>query len=141
MDVVCIFVNDIVDVEVIRIMVVNGVKLFVFCCVGYNNVDLKVVVDNGVIVVCVFVYFLYVVVEYIVVLMFLFNWKILWVLWCIWDGNFLLYGLLGFDMYGKIVGIIGMGKIVKILIYILKGFGMNILVYDFYLDYNFVREN
>ena len=44
-------------------------------------------------------------------------------------------------MHGKTVGIIGTGKIAKILIQILRGFGMNILAYDLYPDYNFAREH
>ena len=43
-------------------------------------------------------------------------------------------------MHGKTAGIIGTGKIAKILIHILKGFGMNVLAYDLYPDYNFARE-
>ena len=57
------------------------------------------------------------------------------------DGNFSLHGLMGFDMHGKTAGIIGTGKIAKILIQILRGFGMNILAYDLYPDYNFAREH
>ena len=60
--------------------------------------------------------------------------------WRTKDGNFSLHGLMGFDMHGKTAGIIGTGKIAKILIHILKGFGMNILAYDLYPDYNFARE-
>ncbi|MCS3283926.1 hypothetical protein NXV73_17780 [Bacteroides salyersiae] len=48
---------------------------------------------------------------------------------------------MGFDMHGKTAGIIGTGKIAKILIHILRGFGMNIPAYDVYPDYNFAREN
>ena len=57
------------------------------------------------------------------------------------DGNFSLHGLMGFDMHGKTAGIIGTGKIAKILIQILRGFGMNVLAYDLYPDYNFAREH
>ena len=39
-DVVCIFVNDTADAEVIRAMADNGVKLLALRCAGYNNVDL-----------------------------------------------------------------------------------------------------
>lgn len=60
--------------------------------------------------------------------------------WRTKDGNFSLHGLMGFDMHGKTAGIIGTGKIAKILIHILKGFGMNVLAYDLYPDYNFARE-
>ena len=47
---------------------------------------------------------------------------------------------MGFDMHGKTIGIIGTGKIAKILIKILKGFGMHILAYDLYPDYKFAEE-
>ena len=79
--------------------------------------------------------------EYTVALMLSLNRKIPRASWRTRDGNFSLHGLLGFDMHGKTAGIIGTGKIAKILIHILKGFGMNILAYDLYPDYNFAREN
>ena len=116
-DAVCIFVNDTADAEVIRTMAANGVKLLALRCAGYNNVDLKAA------------------------LMLSLNRKIPRASWRTRDGNFSLHGLLGFDMHGKTAGIIGTGKIAKILIHILKGFGMNILAYDLYPDYNFAREN
>jgi D-lactate dehydrogenase len=55
------------------------------------------------------------------------------------EGNFKLNGLMGFDMYGKTAGIIGMGRIAKELIKILRGFGMNILAYDVYPDKEFAE--
>jgi len=48
---------------------------------------------------------------------------------------------MGFDMYGKTVGLIGMGKIAKELIKILRGFGMNVLAYDLYPDREFAAEH
>lgn len=56
------------------------------------------------------------------------------------DGNFALRGLLGFDMYGKTAGVVGMGRIAKELIKILKGFGMNIMAYDLYPDLDFAKQ-
>ena len=111
-DAVCIFVNDTADAEVIRQMAANGVKLLALRCAGYNNA-----------------------------LMLSLNRKIPRATWRTRDGNFSLHGLLGFDMYGKTAGIIGTGKIAKKLITILRGFGMNILAYDLYPDYNFAREH
>ena len=137
----CIFVNDTADAEVIRTMAANGVKLLALRCAGYNNVDLKAAADNGVTVVRVPAYSPYAVAEYTVALMLSLNRKIPRASWRTRDGNFSLHGLLGFDMHGKTAGIIGTGKIAKILIHILKGFGMNILAYDLYPDYNFAREN
>ena len=140
-DAVCIFVNDTADAEVIRTMAANGVKLLALRCAGYNNVDLKAAAENGVTVVRVPAYSPYAVAEYTVALMLSLNRKIPRASWRTRDGNFSLHGLLGFDMHGKTAGIIGTGKIAKILIHILKGFGMNILAYDLYPDYNFAREN
>ena len=136
----CIFVNDTADAEVIRQMAANGVKLLALRCAGYNNVDLKAAAENGITVVRVPAYSPYAVAEYTVALMLSLNRKIPRALRTR-DGNFSLHGLLGFDMYGKTAGIIGTGKIAKKLITILRGFGMNILAYDLYPDYNFAREH
>lgn len=140
-DVVCIFVNDTANAEVIRLMAANGVKLLALRCAGYNNVDLKAAAEYGIAVVRVPAYSPYAVAEYTVALMLSLNRKIHRAAWRTREGNFSLHGLLGFDMHGKTAGIIGTGKIAKKLISILRGFGMNILAYDLYPDYNFAREN
>lgn len=140
-DVVCIFVNDTANAEVIRLMAANGVKLLALRCAGYNNVDLKAAAECSITVVRVPAYSPYAVAEYTVALMLSLNRKIHRAAWRTREGNFSLHGLLGFDMHGKTAGIIGTGKIAKKLISILRGFGMNILAYDLYPDYNFAREN
>ena len=140
-DAVCIFVNDTADAEVISTLAANGVKLLALRCAGYNNVDIDAAVANGITVVRVPAYSPYAVAEYTVALMLSLNRKIPRASWRTRDGNFSLHGLMGFDMHGKTAGIIGTGKIAKILIHILRGFGMNILAYDVYPDYNFAREN
>ena len=139
-DVVCIFVNDTADAEVIRAMADNGVKLLALRCAGYNNVDLTATVGRMK-VVRVPAYSPYAVAEFTVALMLSLNRKIPRATMRTRDGNFSLHGLMGFDMHGKTAGIIGTGKIAKILIQILRGFGMNILAYDLYPDYNFAREH
>ena len=140
-DVVCIFVNDTANAEVIRLMAANGVKLLALRCAGYNNVDLKAAAECGIAAVRVPAYSPYAVAAYTVALMLSLNRKIHRASWRTREGNFSLHGLLGFDMHGKTAGIIGTGKIAKKLISILRGFGMNILAYDLYPDYNFAREN
>lgn len=72
-DVVCIFVNDDVCCEILIELKEVGVEILVLCCVGFNNVDLKVVKELGILVVCVLVYLFEVVVEYIVGMMMSFN--------------------------------------------------------------------
>ena len=78
--------------------------------------------------------------EYAVALMLSLNRKIYRAVNRTRDGNFKLKGLLGFDMYDKTAGLIGMGRIAKELIKILRGFGMNVLAYDLYPDHEFAKQ-
>lgn len=138
-DAVCIFVNDTADEEVINELVANGVKILALRAAGYNNVDLKAA-QGKLPVVRVPAYSPYAVAEYTLALMLSLNRKINRAYWRTRDGNFSLNGLMGFDMHGKTVGIIGTGKIAKILIHILNGFGMRILAYDIYPDEEFAKK-
>ena len=138
-DAVCTFVNDTADAAVIDAMADNGVKLLALRCAGFNNVDLEAA-KGKLPVVRVPAYSPYAVAEYSLALMLSLNRKIHRAYWRTRDGNFSLNGLMGFDMHGKTVGIIGTGKIAKILIRILKGLGMHILAYDVYPDYKFAEE-
>ena len=139
-DAVCIFVNDTANREVIRSLKENGVKLLALRCAGFNNVDLKAAEEADLPIVRVPQYSPYAVAEHAVALMLSLNRKIHRAYWRTRDGNFSLHGLMGFDMNGKTAGIIGTGKIARILIRILKGFGMNILAYDPYPDQRFAEE-
>lgn len=131
---VCIFVNDDGSCLVLEELKKYGVKYIVLCCVGFNNVDFDVVKELGLKVVCVLVYDLEVVVEYVIGMMMMLNCCIYCVYQCICDVNFFLEGLIGFIMYGKTVGVIGIGKIGVVMLCILKGFGMCLLVFDLYLS-------
>ena len=134
-DVVCIFVNDTADAAVIDAMVDNGVKLLALRCAGFNKAA-----KGKLPVVRVPAYSPYAVAEYSLALMLSLNRKIHRAYWRTRDGNFSLNGLMGFDMHGKTIGIIGTGKIARILIRLLKGFGMRILAYDLYPDMKFAGE-
>ena len=138
-DAVCIFVNDMADAKVIDAMVGNGVKLLALRCAGFNNVDLEAA-KGRLPVVRVPAYSPYATAEFSVALMLSLNRKINRAYWRTRDGNFSLNGLMGFDMYGKTVGIVGTGKIARILIHILKGFGMHVLAYDLFPDEKYARE-
>lgn len=140
-DAVCIFVNDIADAPIIEGMAANGVKLLALRMAGFNNVDLRAARETGIKVVRVPAYSPYAVAEYAVALMLALDRKIHRAYWRTRDGNFSLHGLMGFDMHGKTVGIIGTGKIARILIKILNGFGMKILAYDLYPDFKFAADN
>ncbi|WP_299353699.1 2-hydroxyacid dehydrogenase [uncultured Porphyromonas sp.] len=140
-EVVCIFVNDDVDAELIQHLKDNGVRLIALRCAGYNNVDIAAAQRAGIAVVRVPAYSPHAVAEYAVALMLSLNRKIQRASWRTRDGNFSLNGLMGFDMYGKTLGVIGTGKIAKVLIGILRGFGMKILAYDLYPDHAFAEAN
>ena len=90
-----IFVNDVADAEVIRVMAANGVKLLALRCAGFNNVDLDAAAAAGITVVRVPAYSPYAVAEYTVTLMLSLNRKIPRASWRTKDGNFSLHGLMG----------------------------------------------
>lgn len=138
-DAVCIFVNDMADASVIDALVANGVKILALRCAGFNNVDLDAA-EGRLPVVRVPAYSPYAVAEYTLALMLSLNRKIHRASWRTRDGNFSLNSLIGFDMHGKTAGIIGTGKIAKILIHMLKGLGMKVLANDLYPDEKFARE-
>ena len=140
-DAVCIFVNAECDTRVIERMAGYGVKLIALRCAGFNNVDVRAAQQYGIRVVRVPAYSPHAVAEYAVTLMLALNRKVYRSVYRTREGNFRLGGLMGFDMYGKTVGLIGMGKIAKELIKILRGFGMNVLAYDLYPDLQFAEEH
>jgi len=128
-DVVCVFVNDAVNKEVIDVLVEQGVKLLALRCAGYNNVDLKYAKDK-IRVVRVPAYSPYAVAEHAMALLLTSIRRIHKAYNRTRDFNFSLNELTGFDLHGKTMGVIGTGKIGKILINICKGFGMNVIAYD-----------
>lgn len=131
-DVVCIFVNDTADKETMKILEENGVKLIALRCAGFNNVDLE---NKGNLrVVRVPQYSPHSVAEHAVALLLNINRKIYKSYQRVKKYNFSLDGLLGFDVYGKTVGVIGTGKIGKVFIEIMKGFGAKVIAYDLYKD-------
>lgn len=138
-DAVCIFVNDKADASVIDALVANRVKILALRCAGFNNVDLDAA-KGRLPVVRVPAYSPYAVAEYTLALMLSLNRKIHRASWRTRDGNFSLHGLIGFDMHGKTAGIIGTGKIAKLLIHMLKGLGMKVLANDLYPDEKFAHE-
>ena len=138
-DVVCAFVNDQLDGDVADILNEKGVGLVALRSAGYNNVDLPSFFGR-IHVVRVPAYSPYAVAEHAVALMMGLNRKTHRAYYRIRDNNFAINGFLGFDMHGKTAGIIGTGKIGRILIKILKGFGMKVLAFDYYPNEAFAEE-
>ena len=138
-DAVCIFVNDVVDEKTIQILKKCGVKLIALRCAGFNNVDIKHI-DKSIKVVRVPAYSPYAVAEHATALLLDLDRKIYKAYQRTKKYNFTLNGLLGFDIHGKTVGVVGTGKIGKCFINIMKGFGTNVIAYDIYKDEAFAKE-
>ncbi len=127
---VCVFVNDQVNAAVIATLHSSGVRLIALRCAGYNNVDLAAATKHRVTVVRVPAYSPYAVAEHTFALMLALNRKLHCAYNRVREGNFALDGLLGFDMRGKTVGVIGTGQIGTVVVQILTGFGCPTLAFD-----------
>ncbi|WP_318661416.1 2-hydroxyacid dehydrogenase [Treponema sp.] len=131
-DVVCVFVNDIVNEAVIKTLKECGIKLIALRCAGFNNVDLKAADEAGIKVVRVPAYSPYAVAEHGAALLMSLTRHIPQAYLRTKTANFNIEGLTGRDLHGLTAGILGTGKIGQIMADILKGFGMNIIAYDPY---------
>lgn len=129
---VCAFVNDVLDATVLRSLHDEGVRLIALRCAGFNNVDLQIADELGMTVVRVPAYSPYSIAEHTVGLILALNRKIHRAYNRVQEGNFALDGLMGFDLHGRTVGIIGTGKIGRIVAGIMRGFGCTVLAHDPY---------
>ncbi len=127
---VCIFVNDQADRPCLETLAALGVKLIALRCAGYNNVDLAAAKSLGLAVVRVPAYSPHAVAEHTVGLLLTLNRKIHRAYNRVRELNFSLSGLVGFDLHGKTVGIIGTGRIGRITAQIFRGFGTHVIAYD-----------
>ncbi len=128
-DAVCVFVNDAVDAAVLDLLQQEGIRLVALRCAGYNNVDLHHAYRR-VHVVRVPAYSPYAVAEHAMALLLTSIRRIHKAYIRTRDFNFSLEGLTGFDLHGKMVGVVGTGKIGRVFIDICRGFGMRVLAYD-----------
>jgi D-lactate dehydrogenase len=131
---VCVFVNDQVDAACIEQLVKQNVKLIALRCAGYNNCDLTTAHAAGLSVVRVPAYSPHAVAEHAVGLLLTLNRKIHRAYNRVRELNFALHGLVGFDLFGKTIGVVGTGKIGKVAAQIFRGFGANVLVSDPFPD-------
>ncbi len=127
---VCVFVNDQLNATVLERLAAGGTKFLALRCAGFNNVDLPTAQRLGISVVRVPAYSPHAVAEHTVALILALNRKIHRAYNRVREGNFALHGLMGFDLCGRTVGIIGTGKIGAIVARILSGFGCHVLAHD-----------
>jgi len=131
-DAISVFVNDRVDAEVINTLSELGIGVIALRCAGYNNVDLEAARAVSISVVRVPAYSPYAVAEHAVALLLALNRHIHKAYNRVREGNFSLDGLVGQDIHGKTVGVVGTGTIGQVFCQIMSGFGARILAYDPY---------
>ena len=129
-DCVCVFVNDVLNVAVIDQLAGLGVKLIAARSAGFNHIDLEAAKRNHVSVVRVPAYSPFAVAEHAVAMILTLNRKTHLAYNRVREGNFALQGLLGFDLHGKTIGVIGTGKIGQVFARIMLGFGCEVLAFD-----------
>jgi D-lactate dehydrogenase len=129
---VCVFVNDQLDAATFDVLAQGGTQLVALRCAGFNNVDLKAAAEKGIPVVRVPSYSPHSIAEHTLALLLTLNRKVHRAYNRVREGNFALDGLLGFDIHGLTVGIIGTGKIGLEVAKIMHGFGCPTIAYDMY---------
>lgn len=138
---VCLFVNDCADRETFALLKKAGVQIVAMRCAGFNNVDIAAATEFQIPVVRVPSYSPHAVAEHAVALCLTLNRKIHRAYNRVREHNFALNGLVGFDMAGKKVGVIGTGKIGKIAAQIFRGFDMRALAYDPYPSADWAKQH
>lgn len=137
---VCSFVNDKVSAEVLEVLHAGGTRLVALRSAGYNHVDLVTADRLGIRVVRVPEYSPYAVAEHAVALVLALNRRIHQAYSRVRDWNFSLDGLVGFDLHGKTVGVVGTGRIGAVAARIFHGFGCRLLCFDAAPDAQLERE-
>lgn len=128
--VVCVFVNDKVTAEVIKVLAAKGVKIIALRCAGFNNVDLGACKEYRLKVCRVPAYSPEAVAEHAVALIMTLNRKTHKAHNRVREQNFSLNGLLGFDLHGKTIGVVGTGNIGQAFCKIMLGFGCKVMAFD-----------
>ena len=124
------FVNDALGPDVLERLHASGVRLVTLRCAGFNQVDLPTAARLGLPVVRVPEYSPHAVAEHAMGLVLMLDRKLHKAYNRVREGNFSLDGLLGFDLHGRTVGVVGTGKIGRCFAEIALGFGCRVLAHD-----------
>jgi D-lactate dehydrogenase len=134
---VCAFVNDILNARTLDVLHRQNVRFVALRCAGFNQVDVRYASSLGMKITHVPAYSPYAVAEFALTLVLALNRRIHRAYNRVRDGNFSIDGLLGFDLHQKTVGVVGTGKIGRVLSGLFTGFGVNLLGHDLYQNREF----
>ncbi len=129
---ICVFVNDRIEADTLRELYQHGLRGIALRCAGFNNVDIPTCQELGIQVARVPAYSPHAVAEHTLALLLTLNRRLHKAYNRVREGNFALGGLMGFDLHGKTVGVVGTGKIGSLVVDILLGFGCRVVAYDPY---------
>ncbi len=127
---VCVFVNDRVNADIISKLAAFKVQIIALRCAGFNNVDLEAAKNHGLRVCRVPAYSPEAVAEHAVAMILTLNRKTHKAYNRVREQNFSLQGLLGYNLHGKTIGIVGTGNIGKAFASIMLGFGCKVVAFD-----------
>ena len=137
-EVISIFVDSQIDKNVIESL--PNLKMITTRSTGFDHIDVATCKERGIVVCMVPHYGDNTVAEHAFALMLDLSRKIYQSIDQVKKEGFAASGLTGFDLKGKTLGIIGMGRIGQHVARIAQGFEMNVLVYDVFEDKKLAKE-
>lgn len=129
-DAVCVMLNDIIDEKIIDKLSANSIQLICLRSTGFDNVDIEAAAKRNIMVLRVPAYSPQAIAEHAAALILTLNRKTYKAYNRVRENNFSLKSLMGFNLNGKTVGVVGTGKIGRAFCTIMKGFGCKIIAYD-----------
>ncbi len=138
--VVCPFVNDRLDEPTLRALFAGGTRLIALRSAGFNNVDLTAAAALGLRVVRVPEYSPHAVAEHAFAMLLALVRKLPRAVARVRESNFSLEGLVGWDLHGKTMGLLGTGRIGHAAARIARGFGMRVIAFDIRPDETLAAE-
>jgi D-lactate dehydrogenase len=129
-DAVCVLLSDIINETVIDKLSANSIKLICLRSAGFDNVDIEAAAKRNIKVLRVPAYSPQAIAEHAAALILTLNRKTYKAYNRVRENNFSLNNLMGFNLYGKTVGVVGTGKIGRAFCTIMQGFGCRVIAYD-----------
>ncbi|TAH03645.1 MAG: 2-hydroxyacid dehydrogenase [Sphingobacteriales bacterium] len=131
---IVVFTNDEVSESIVKKMKELGVKYIATRSVGTDHINKKATEEANIVIANVPSYSPHSIAEHAVMLALALNRKLILASQRVKEFDFRLEGLTGFNLFGKTVGLIGLGTIGKVTAGIFNGFGCNVIAYDIQAD-------